>query len=1279
MHHKIALFFRSLLLLLLISSGAFAGVSSPPLQLRDESLVLPTSFVIDCQGTGILCDFNGGTGRWQIQVDGAASGTASTANALAADGVNCNAGEAPLGIDASGQSQDCYDVATQVEIDAHAAATSVHGATATPTASRIVLGTAGGKIDPGWLPLPTASTLGGVLTGGNCNATTGKQIGTGTDGLPVCGVDQNTGSGGVAGVESFKGRIGVVLPATDDYTSLQVGNVPFGTLAATDVQTALNELDTEKATTGSVSTNAADIAAHLADTTSAHLASAIGSTPAGTLSATDVQAGLDELDTEKATTGSVTTVASNLAAHLADTVDAHLSSAIGNTPFGTVSATNVQTALNELDTEKATTGSVSTVASDLSTHAAVTNAHSATATPTASRIVLGTAGGKIDAGWLPLPGALALGGVLSGGNCNATTGKQIGTGTDGLPVCGVDQNTGTVGSQTLQDVAVLGRSVTDAIDLASAVCLGGLTNKHCLYGNDTEGAVWAIAPSQSLNFVLTTGQDMNIKDSIGDPIVNFDNDTKAAAFSGPVSFGQGTTAGEIRLLEGSGAGTMYVGLRAPASRSTTLNFVYPSADPTVGQVMVWSAPSSGVTTGTWAANASGGTTLTDSASLRSALSDENGTGAALFSGAISPAFTTPAVSGSQTITGGTVTSSTPFLDMTQTWNSSGVTFTGIKTNVTDTASATQSSLMDLQTAGTSQFFARKDGWVAAGGVGFGATNFEVFTSGQMTRTGGNRNVILLAIAGAGLNLGSGNTINWSSGLPGFTAGDLVLWRDAAATLQLGTDAATATAQAIKAHDGVGADKAGADLILAGGNPTGTGTGSKLIFKTTAAGGSTSSTPQASVAWAQIPSDGGLQYLTGTRPTCDATHRGTVFYVAGGGGVADTHESCVKDAADVYAWSSLPGGGSGTPGGSTTQLQYNNAGAFGGITGATTNGTALTLVAPVLGTPASATLTNATGLPAAGVVGTAAILGANTFTGSQTVTGGTVTASTPVLDMTQTWNSSGVTFTGIKANFTNTASAVGSLAMDLQIDGATKFSVRRDGLTVVGAQLNVANAVVGSGDIRAGAAGSIYWDSDLLLYRHAAAMLQLGADAATATGQTIKAHDGVGADKAGADLTLASGNPTGSGAQGSLKFKTAYPGTTSSTQQTATDRMIIAPAKTLTDAATSLFEIALTAGAMTGGTIEFTIEASDGTDMQSLSNVCSYSAVNKAGTYTKAVTCDTANEAKSVSSGTLTASLAFLDSTNKVILQVTPAGSLTETTYRISYILKQNSPRAITLL
>jgi hypothetical protein len=59
--------------------------------------------------------------------------------------------------------------------------------------------------------------------------------------------------------------------------------------------------------------------------------------------------------------------------------------------------------------------------------------------------------------------------------------------------------------------------------------------------------------------------------------------------------------------------------------------------------------------------------------------------------------------------------------------------------------------------------------------------------------------------------------------------------------------------------------------------------------------------------------------------------------------------------------------------------------LGEITGATSDGTALTLVAPILGTPASGTLTNCTGLPAAGVVGTAAVLGsANQFVSGQRI-------------------------------------------------------------------------------------------------------------------------------------------------------------------------------------------------------------------------------------------------------------------------------------------------------
>lgn len=48
-----------------------------------------------------------------------------------------------------------------------------------------------------------------------------------------------------------------------------------------------------------------------------------------------------------------------------------------------------------------------------------------------------------------------------------------------------------------------------------------------------------------------------------------------------------------------------------------------------------------------------------------------------------------------------------------------------------------------------------------------------------------------------------------------------------------------------------------------------------------------------------------------------------------------------------AWSVPAGGGGGTPGGSNTQVQYNNSGSFGGIANATSDGATLTLTSPKL--------------------------------------------------------------------------------------------------------------------------------------------------------------------------------------------------------------------------------------------------------------------------------------------------------------------------------------------
>ncbi len=85
--------------------------------------------------------------------------------------------------------------------------------------------------------------------------------------------------------------------ATDAHDASAISNVPAGSIAATDVQAAINELD-------------GDIQGHITDATDAHDASAISNVPSGNLAATDVQGALDELQSDvdtRATSSALTT------------------------------------------------------------------------------------------------------------------------------------------------------------------------------------------------------------------------------------------------------------------------------------------------------------------------------------------------------------------------------------------------------------------------------------------------------------------------------------------------------------------------------------------------------------------------------------------------------------------------------------------------------------------------------------------------------------------------------------------------------------------------------------------------------------------------------------------------------------------------------------------------------------------------------------------------------------------------------------------------------------
>jgi hypothetical protein len=126
-------------------------------------------------------------------------------------------------------------------------------------------------------------------------------------------------------------------------------------------------------------------------------------------------------------------------------------------------------------------------------------------------------------------------------------------------------------------------------------------------------------------------------------------------------------------------------------------------------------------------------------------------------------------------------------DLADTWNDGATTFTGIGLDVTDTASASGSLLMDLQVGGSSKFSVDKNGYVAASdgsfnipsyrfatGAGYG---FGLFASTQIYGIVNSSPVIAL-INGI---VRVGPTLHFSN-INASNAGDLVLSRDAANTL-----------------------------------------------------------------------------------------------------------------------------------------------------------------------------------------------------------------------------------------------------------------------------------------------------------------------------------------------------------------------------------------------------------------------------------------------------------------------------------------------------------------
>ena len=136
-------------------------------------------------------------------------------------------------------------------------------------------------------------------------------------------------------------------------------------------------------------------------------------------------------------------------------------------------------------------------------------------------------------------------------------------------------------------------------------------------------------------------------------------------------------------------------------------------------------------------------------------------------------------------TGATVTTNQPLLDLSQTWNAGAVTFTGAKLNVTNTASAALSKIVDFQFGGSTFFAVGRAAsnlpalWFSSNGVAPTLTNYLVldnsgnyeFNAPQGIQFAINGAVDYLIITTAAITIHSTTPLFWSN--------DLSLYRDAA--------------------------------------------------------------------------------------------------------------------------------------------------------------------------------------------------------------------------------------------------------------------------------------------------------------------------------------------------------------------------------------------------------------------------------------------------------------------------------------------------------------------
>ena len=230
-----------------------------------------------------------------------------------------------------------------------------------------------------------------------------------------------------------------------------------------------------------------------------------------------------------------------------------------------------------------------------------------------------------------------------------------------------------------------------------------------------------------------------------------------------------------------------------------------------------------------------------------------------------------------------------------------------------------------------------------------------------------------------------------------------------------------------------------------------------------------------------------------------------------------------------AWAAT--GGSGSPGGSTTQVQFNDAGAFAGAAGMTWDKTNNVLA----------------------------------------IAAGTATTAVSPLAITQTWNNAAINFPGIDFNATGTAyNTTSTNFLNLRLSGSSIFRVSYSGQVVANSTISAFSYIATSAGISI-LKGGVWADdanaefilgasADVRLRRAGAASIQLGAaNAASPVAQTLTTQaprGGTDSNTAGVSFKISAGPSTGTATPNKIILQSTVVAASGTTAQTQLDTLIV---------------------------------------------------------------------------------------------------------------------------